>query len=234
MALVKTKKVNSDTVKKVSTAPTTMRGLFFIVKGQYKKGVAPSFNNRVSNDTSWIGGYDPSGDDTEEWYMLLDCKTFHCVACGGDYDKVLRGVYTTIKKHKGLAKKYFKHVSDTTSDDFYEVHYLGHRPLDGGERAKKAVGRCPRVSPVMQELYKHIYDEFGDYYSEDIKRLEDLAYEDLVEEKPINKTRKLVSKNKLKVSVVNKETHKEEVSETPTPKKVTTKVKMGVKKLSMG
>lgn len=210
-----------------------MRGLFFIVKGQYRK-TEPSFINRVTNDKTYIGGYDPYDDDTEEWYQLMDCKTFHCLACGSDFNRVLKGVHTAIIKHKGQAKRYFKQVCSITSDDYYEVHYLGHAPLTPEKRAKKAEGRCPRVSPPMMELYKHIYDEYGEFFREEIEKMEDLAYSELVEERPINKTRKLVSKNKPKGGLVKTETPKVEVIETPTtPKKVRSKVKMGIKKLSM-
>lgn len=212
----------------------TMRGLFFIVKGQYRKGVEPSYVNKETNDLGYIGGYDPYSKETPNWYMLLDCKTFHCIACGGDFKKVLRGVYNTIVKHKGSAKKYFKHVCSVTSEDYYEVHYLGRTPLNHDQRVQKAEGRCPRVSPAMRCLYERIYEEYGDFYSDEIKEMEDLAYSDLVEEKPYNKARKLVSKSKNtknNVEIVKKE---EVVVETPTLKKVKPKVKLGVKKLSMG
>lgn len=210
-----------------------MRGLFFIVKGQYSK-VEPSFINRETNDKNYIGGYDPYNKETPNWYMLLDCKTFHCVSCGGNLKKVLKGVYNTIIKHKGVAKKYFKHVCSVTSEDYYETHYLGHSPLTPEKRASKAEGRCPRVSPAMRCLYERIYAEYGDFYSDEIRETEDLAYSDLAEEKPHNKARKLMSKTrntKNNVEIVKKE---EVVVETPTLKKVKAKPKLGIKKLSMG
>lgn len=210
-----------------------MRGLFFIVKGQYVKGLEPSFVNDISGDTSYIGGYDPYDPNTREWYMLMDCKTFHCISCGSSLKKMLKGVYNTIKTHKGVAKRYFKHVSEITSEDYYEVTYLGHTPLTREEVVSKAEGRCPRVSPIMKCLYRKIYEEFGDYYEDEIKEMEDLAYADLVEEKPINKTRKLVSKNNVKKNLVKAPTKEEKVIDTTTPKKlVKPKVKMGVKKLT--
>ena len=209
-----------------------MRGLFFVVKGQYRKHSGDKFVNSVNGDTYYIGGYDPFSDGTEEWYMLMDKKTYHCVWCGRDLNKVLKGVYTLIKKHKGEAKRYFKSVSDTTSEDYYEVHYLGHRPLSDGDRAKKAIGRCPRVSPVMKCLWEKVYEEFGDYYDEEVREMEDLAYTELKEENPVNKSRKLVSKNKPTHSV-EIETPKKGVMEEMKPKKITPKVKLGIKKLSM-
>lgn len=207
-----------------------MRGLFFIMKGRYNKGLEPSFRNSVSNDTMYIGGYDPFNSRTENWYMLLDNKTFHCIACGSDLDKVLKGVYTVIKKHKGVAKKYFKRVSDTTSDDYYETHYLGLAPLTPEQRASKAEGKCPRVSPVMRCLYEKVFEEYGDFFSDEIKEMEDLAYSELREDKPVNKSKKLMAKNKKSVETTPK---KEVLLETPTLKKVKPKVKVGVKKLHM-
>ena len=59
------------------------------------------------------------------------------------------------------------------------------------------------------------------------------AYENLKEERPINKTRKLVSKNKVKNTEMEK-FNTSQVIETQTPKKlVKPKTKLGVKKLSM-
>lgn len=221
----------------------TMKGLFFIVKGQYKKGVKPSFHNKVTNETSYIGGYDPSDDTTSEWYMLMDSKTFHCIACGSDFNKVLKGVYNVITKHKGSAKRYFKHVSSITSDDYYETHYLGKRPLTHDQRVKKAEGRCPRVSPTMMELYKHIYEEFGDYFSEEIEEMEDIAYDELKEEKLHNKSKRLMSKVKpksVKTKTPVETPKKKEVVKEETPvtlKKVkpvaNPRAKLGVKKLSL-
>ena len=211
-----------------------MRGIFFIVKGQYRKGVAPSYVNKETNETGYLGGYNPYSEDTEEWYMLLDTKTFHCICCGSDLNKVLKGVHTTILKHKGVAKKYFKHVCGITSDDYYETHYLGRTPLTPEERSAKSEGRCPRVSPVMRCLYKNIYEVYGDCYRDAIEDMEDLAYSELKEERPINKTKKLMAKTKSKSGLVKTTTPKKEVIETPTTlKKVKPKVKLGIKKLSM-
>lgn len=167
-----------------------MRNLFFIVKGSYKKGAEPSVVNRVNNDTYYLGGYDPYSDDTEEWYMLVENITFTTISCSGDLDKVLDNVYKVIKKYKGDTNKFIKSV----------------RKID-----------CKR-SLVMEDLMKHIYDEFGDYYKEDIQKMEELAYNDLKGDTPLARSKKLVSKMKTK-----------EVKETP--KEVKPKVRLGLKKL---
>jgi len=247
MILKKTKKVEATptketTKKQVITPPLSithngdsMRGLFFIIKGQYRKGLEPSFVNRVSGDVSYVGGYDPSSDETENWYMVMDKMTFHCVSCGGDFNKALKAIHTIITKYKGSAKKYFKYVSDTTSDDYYETTYLGRTPLTHDQRVKKAEGRCPRVSPIMRELYSAVYSEYGDFYKDQIEDMEDLAYHDLEEwvreSKPINKTKKRLAKTKIQRPVM--EAPKK--SEVKTLNKVVKpKAKLGVKKLSLG
>lgn len=210
-----------------------MRGLFFIVKGHYRKGATPSYMNKATNETGYIGGFDPFSEDTDEWYMLMDCKTFHCLCCGSKLDNVLKGVRTNIVRHKGVAKKYFKHVSTITSDDYYETHYLGHAPLTPEQRAKKAEGRCPRVSPPMRCLYERVYEEYGDFFSDEIKKMEDLAYSELAEERPHKKSKKLVSKTKPKNMKVEMTSPKQEVIKTTPSKLVKPKVKTGFKKLSM-
>ena len=213
----------------------SMRDLFFIVKGQYKKGVEPSFVNGVTNDVSFLGGYDPDNPDTPEWYMCMDKVTFHCTACGSDLNSVVHSVYTQIMKYKGSAKKYFKHVSDTTSDDYYETYYLGHSPLSTDQRNKKAEGRCPRTSPAMRCLYDAIYNWYGDHFSDLVQEMEDQAYRDLEEvireSKPLNKTRKIMKKTPVKrVEVETPVTPLKEVGATP---KKFGKIKRGVKKLVM-
>ena len=211
-----------------------MKDLFFIVKGQYRKGVEPSFINIVTGDMSYVGGYNPESDTTENWYMCLDKVTFHCVGCGSDLKKVAHGVYTQIVKNKGQAKKYFKYVSDTTSDDYYETHYLGRTPLDHDQRVKKAEGRCPRTSPPMRCLYEAIYNRYGHYYNDLVEEMEDLAFSDLEEvlrnSKPINRTRKIMKKTP-RVQKVDMETPK--TPQMNTSLKKVNKVKLGVRKLSM-
>lgn len=211
----------------------TMKGLFFIVKGQYTKGVEPSFINGATNDVSYAGGYDPERPDTSEWYMCLDKVTFQCIACGSNLDKVLKSVYTTIMKYKGNAKRYFKHVSDTTSDDYYEVHYLGRSSLTSEQRSKKAEGRCPRTSPPMRCLYNAVYGWYGDFFSRQVKEMEDQAYSDLEEvireSRPINRTRKIMKKTPVKK--VEMETPQTPQKGVGTKLKKLGKTKLGVKKL---
>lgn len=210
----------------------TMKDLFFIMKGQYRKGVAPSFVNSAIGDVNYVGGYDPDRPETEEWYMCLDKVTFQCICCRSDFNKVLHSVYTVIMKYKGKAKKYFKHISDTTSEDYYEVHYLGHTPLTPEQRSKKAEGRCPRTSPPMRCLHNAVYSWYGDYYKDQIEEMEEKAYSDLEEvirnSKPINKSRKIMKRTPVKR--VEMETPKTPSGEI-TPVKKVVKPKIGVRKI---
>ena len=178
-----------------------MRGLFYIVKGHYRKNVGDSFTNSENDSVMYLGGYDPYENNTPEWYMLMDCNTHQCLSCGSDYEKVLRGVYNVIRRNKGVMKKYLKYRT-----------------------------QAPKISPVMENLYEHLYEEFGDYFNDDIREMEDLAYYDLQEDKPFRRAKKLV-----KTSAIALETHREEkVIDTSTPKKsVKNKVKFGIKKLLM-
>ena len=184
-----------------------MRGLFFVVKGQYRKGVAPSFINRVTEDTMYIGGFDPYSEDTPEWYMVYDNKRFNCISCGSDFNKIVKGVYHIIKKYKGDVNKYLKFVDDNR--------------------------QLYKASPIMIHLHEKVYEEYGDFFSDEVAEMEDLAYEELKEERPINKTRKLMSKTKSTGGLVKTETPKKQEVETTTLKKVKPKVKMGVKRLTM-
>lgn len=88
-----------------------LRGVFFIIKGHYTKGARPSFTSD-SGSTLYIGGFNPSNDTTEEWYMLLDKDHLVCVACG-DLNTVTQGVYKQIVGHRTL-KHYNKWASNTT------------------------------------------------------------------------------------------------------------------------
>lgn len=182
-----------------------MRGLFFIIKGQYTRGAEPSFNNRATEGVNYIGGYDPESEDTQEWYMLVDRRTFLCSRSSSDIDKVLKGVYSLIKKYKGDVDKYIKGVNSVR-----------------------------KVAPSTRCLYEEIYKTYGDYYGVEVEEMEDLAYEELREERPIKKSRKLVSKNKKSVGKFSPTPKEEKVIDTSTPSRLSRpKVKIGVKRLGM-
>lgn len=197
------------------TPEESMRGLFYIVKGQYaKKG--DSFVNRVTGDVSYIGGYDPTDESTSEWYRVQDNVLHYCVCCGSDLDKCLKAITNQIKRYK-TRKMYFKKVCQLTSEDYYEIHYLGHRPLTPEQRNKKAEGRCPRTSPAQKALEEEVFRAYGDYYSDLIKEAEDIAYEEIKNDKPFNRGMKRHKKLSRPVETQEEKTPVVEPQENTTP-----------------
>lgn len=170
----------------------TMKGLFFIIKGRHDWNKKPTYTNRVTGDVGYLGGYDP--EDSDDWYTVRDRKCYHSIYCGRSLEEAISSIRRCIVKHKGVARSYFKEVSKYTSDDYYEVHYLGHAELLPEKRASKCEGRCPRTSPIMQDMYRNIDMLWGDYYQTEIEEQEELAYQDLVDERPVNKSRKILQR----------------------------------------
>ncbi len=125
-----------------------MRGLFVILKGQYRRKCEPSFFNKVSEETNYVGGYDPERPETEEWYMLYDTVTLSCNGCSSDIEKILKGVKNLILKYKTRER----YVTTIMSLD------------------------QPR-SPVHECLMREVIDTYGDYFTSEIEEVEDEAYE---------------------------------------------------------
>lgn len=186
----------------------TMRGLFFIIKGQHAWKKEPSYTNRVTGEVGHLGGYDP--EDSANWYIVLDRKCYHTIYCGSDYQKAVTSIRRCIVRHKGIAKNYFREVSKYTSDDYYEVHYLGHPELTPEKRNKKAEGRCPRTSPIMADMYRHIDDLWGNYFIEDIEEQENLAYKELAGNTLFNRSKKMLKRTPVVQTPVAEEQTEEE------------------------
>lgn len=180
-----------------------MKGLFFIIKGKHAWKREPSYVNRVSNDVTHIGGYNPNSPSTEEWYQVLDRVCYHSIYCGSDLDKALTAIKKRIVAHKGVAKNYFREVSKYTSDDYYEVHYLGHTPLSLEGRTKKCEGRCPRTSPIMADMYCTIDKMWGNFHIEEVWRMEEEAYKELEDTKPVNRSKKIMKNSKKRIDLQN-------------------------------
>lgn len=198
----------------------TMRGLFFIIRGKHAWKKEPTYTNKVSGEVGHLGGYNPNDENTEVWYNVMDRKCFHTIYSGSDFNRAVDAIRKCIIRHKGVAKNYFREVSKYTSDDYYEVHYLGHTELTPEKRAKKCEGRCPRTSPIMMDMYKNIDNLWGDYYLEYIEQAEDTAYTSLVDERPVNKSRKIVQKAKKSLGLQTpQETPKPVLKKTPVVEK---------------
>lgn len=130
-----------------------MQELFFIIKGQYtpKKG---------------IESFDPTNSDTMEWYQVRDKYTYHCIACSCNLEKVLHAIFSTTQYFKGNVEEYFKCVQDTTTEDYYNVHYLNKPPLTPEQRSKSE--KRTRVSVKSKEMFKEIYNSYGDFYADEV------------------------------------------------------------------
>lgn len=145
-----------------------LRGVFFILKGQYKK-CKPSVTSPITGDQVYLGGYDPHDPSTEEWYMCIDNKTFNCISCGSDLDKVITSVYRQIVKYKDLK------------------HYT--RALEKRDGAK--------VSEHTVFIRQALLDTYGTPYEDLIREQEDLAYEHISGQTPIKRARKVAKVNTL-------------------------------------
>ena len=182
-----------------------LRGVFFIVKGQYKRNCGQSFVNSATGDVNYLGGYDPSSEETSEWYMVLDNITFNCVCCGGDFNKAVRSIGNAIKRYKTKAR-YLKELEkrDTRS----------------------------KVSKPMRCLYQAIYDTYGDFYDEYIEEQEDLAYGDITFKTPLQRTKDIKKKTTVRKLVTPTTTEKKDVEETKTIRRKAP-LKRSLKKLSI-
>lgn len=153
-----------------------LRGVFFIMKGQYRQKRGVSFYNKVSEDTNYIGGYDPYDEETVEWYQLVDTLTWTSHCCGGDINRVVRGAFNLIKKYKTKERFLRAMQSDTFG------------------------GKTP---PISVEIDKVVYEYYGDYKRELIEEQEDRVYGWLHDQTPLAKTKKRLRKRNVEVDLVS-------------------------------
>ena len=182
-----------------------LRGVFFIVKGQYKRNCGQSFVNSATGDVNYLGGYDPSSEETSEWYMVLDNITFNCVCCGSDFNRAVRSIGNAIKRYKTKAR------------------YL-----------KELKRRDPRnnVSKPMRCLYEAIYNTYGDFYSDYIEEQEDLAYGDITFKTPLQRTKDIKKKTTVRKLVTPTTTEKKDIEVSKTLRRKAP-LKRSLKKLSI-
>lgn len=182
-----------------------LRGVFFIVKGQYKRNCGQSFINDATGDVNHIGGYDPSSEETSEWYMVLDNIAYNSVYCGSDFNRAIKAVGNVIKRYKTKAR------------------YL-----------KELKGRDPRnkVSKPMRCIHQAVYDTYGDYYDEYIEEQEDLAYGDIIFKTPLQRTKDIKKKTTVRKLVTPNTTEKKDVEVSKTLRRKAP-LKRSLKKLSI-
>ncbi len=143
---------------------TTMRGLFSIVRGRYKKGKGRAITNRVSGDTNYLGGYDPEDTENPEWYMLYETEHYTCVSCGSDLDTLVRMVYTYIVRYKTRNK-------------------ILHALTNGQQRY-----------PIDEAMMEEVINMYGHYYDDLVEEQEDLAFEELKSDTVFNRAKKRLHK----------------------------------------
>ena len=182
-----------------------LRGVFFIVKGQYKRNCGQSFVNSATGDVNHIGGYNPSSEETSDRYMVLDNITYNSVYCGGDFNRAVKSIGNVIKRYKTKAR-YLKELKerDTRSN----------------------------VSKPMRCIYEAIYNTYGDYYDEYIEEQEDLAYGDITFKTPLQRTKDIKKKTTVKRLVTPNTTEKKDVEVSKTLRKKAP-LKRSLKKLSI-
>ena len=156
-----------------------IRGLFFVLKGQYSK-------NRG------MDSYDPDSDQCKDHYILLDNKVFNTIASGNTLEKVLGSLEVAIKKYK-TQDRYFKMLDTYTNEDYYRVHYQGLPPYTPEESDKILnEGRRCRVSLAMKRHYQEAYELYGDYFREECKEVEDRVYDGITFQTPLERSRRLM------------------------------------------
>lgn len=132
-----------------------LRGVFFIVRGQYRRNKGVKFFNDVSEEYNHIGGYDPEDPTNEEWYMLLDNITYTTLACGSNLDKVVRCARGYITKYK-------------TRDRYLKM--------------LKSLEYGTKVSPIHKRLMTEVYNTYGEYYQHLIDGVVGEAYKEVHDE----------------------------------------------------
>lgn len=210
--------------KEQSYMTESMKGLFMIVKGQYSK-TEPAVIC-ADKEEHFIGGYDPSREDTSEWYQLMDRVNYDTISCGGSLEQMTNRITRTIVQYNDDRMKYLsEHGATQTYED------------EGGNKCRRCV-----VSPKTRMLMEKVEEFYGDYYDDIIEAAENEAFKELS-----NKPKKILKKSKTSNSThAPKKSFKrttmkatapvveEEVPifDEPAPKKVIKKVKSLVKKTS--
>ena len=159
--------------KEQSYMVESMKGLFMIVKGQYSK-TEPAVKCS-DGEEHFIGGYDPSNEDTSEWYQLMDRVNYDTISCGGSLEQITNRITRTIVRYNNDRMKYLaEHGATQTYED------------EGGNKCRRCV-----VSPKTRMLMEKVEEFYGDYFDDIIEAAENEAYKELA-----NKPKKTLKKSK--------------------------------------
>lgn len=167
----------------------SLRGLFYIMKGQYVKNRTPRFWNDVSESDNYIGGYDPEGDDTSEWYSVMDKENFQC-----------HGTAPTLKGAVNIIRKII--LRYRTKEHLYEV-------LERYDMPK---------SPIHIRLMEEVYNTYGDFFSGLVEDVENTTYEEVRNDTPVMRARNKRKRSLIKVEMKDKDTPPDTTIEDTPPK----------------
>ena len=195
-----------------------------IVKGQYSK-TEPAVKCS-DGEEHFIGGYDPSNEDTSEWYQLMDRVNYDTISCGGSLEQITNRITRTIVRYNNDRMKYLaEHGATQTYED------------EGGNKCRRCV-----VSPKTRMLMEKVEEFYGDYFDDIIEAAENEAYRELANKpkktlkkyNPNNSTHAQKKSLKRTTTKVTAPSVEEEVPifDEPALKKVVKKVKSLVKKTS--
>lgn len=90
-----------------------LRGIFFIVKGQYRKKDPIMV---FKGNEYYIGGYDPEDEETKEWYRVIDREAGICIHAGVSLEKALQAIRREILRSKNL-RTYLKNMREYTRNN---------------------------------------------------------------------------------------------------------------------
>lgn len=162
----------------------SMRGLFFIQKGQYRKGgLKVTVKDGKEYEDRDLGGYNPYDPNTLQRYIVYDKVTFNSICSVGTLEQALNCITNHIVRYENDPERYFREVCEVTNEDFYFRHYLGRPPFtDIQLRKRRAEGRSWRQSPHMKRMCYAVQTQYGDFFSDDVEEAEEKALS-LLEEK---------------------------------------------------
>lgn len=139
-----------------------LREVFVIIKGSYSKR-KPLIT--FGEESFYIGGYEPEGENTKEWYRVIDRINGNVIHAGNSLNKALNSIKREIIRCKDY-KGYINSLSEFSLGDGY----------------------------LERERNKCLCEEYGWYYSDLIEMEEDKAYAFLKDNTDVKKAKRRFKK----------------------------------------
>lgn len=149
----------------------SLNNVFYVVKGQYQKGLAPVCFYEEKGETLYLGGFNPYSENTVEWYGLYDNITHRCYGCGN-----LDSIFSALRKVVKLYRNKEKLIKAYNSGEY-------------------------RVSKAQKVLHEGIFNEFGDYLREEIEEIVDESFEEIKNDTPFNRAKKRMKRSRTLVAI---------------------------------